>query len=117
MRSTRNVRPLHPGLIVGIAAAIILTVGVGRGALGSEPFIISMYLIGAIVAAIAWSWNFRGKQIAWTVGVLALGYSMATMFLTAQYWLLACAFIVSMLLIGMPALYKLDRQIRRDRLR
>lgn len=115
MRSTRNVQPLNRGLIIGLAIAVILTIGVGRGSLGSEPFIIALYLIGAIVAAVAWSWDFRWKQIAWIVGVFALGYSMATMLLTAQYWLLVGAFVCSIVFVTIPALYKLNKQIERDR--
>src|SRR5690348_17117250 len=61
---SRNVQPSNRGTMVGLAAAVVLTFGVGHGALGSEPFILVLFLIGAIVAAVAWSWDFRWKQLA-----------------------------------------------------
>lgn len=97
MGPTRNVQPINRGLIVSLAAAILLTVGVGHGAEASEPFIIISYLIGAVVAGLAWSWDFHWKQVAWTIGVLlvtshlinrwyAVSVEEAAMDLTDEQW-------------------------------
>jgi len=111
----RNVHPINRGFILLLVVAIIVSVGVG--ATGSEPFVIGAYLFGAVAAAIAWGWDIRGKGLLYAVGVLALGYSMATMLLTAQYWLLVGAFVLAILGIVLAALHRLNKQIEHDRRR
>jgi hypothetical protein len=113
----RNVHPINRGFILLLVVAIIVSFGVGAGATGSEPFVIGAYLFGAVAAAIAWGWDIRGKGLLYAVGVLALGYSMATMLLTAQYWLLAGAFVLAILGIVLAALHRLNKDLVRDRQR
>ena len=108
----RNVHPINRGFILLLVVAIIVSVGVG--ATGSEPFVIGAYLFGAVAAAIAWGWDIRGKRLLYAVGVLALGYSMATMLLAAQYWLLAGAFVLAILGIVLAALHRLNKQSMTD---
>ena len=108
----RNVHPINRGFVLLLVVAIIVSVGVG--ATGSEPFVIGAYLFGAVAAAIAWGWDIRGKGLLYAVGVLALGYSMATMLLAAQYWLLAGAFVLAILGIVLAALHRLNKQSMTD---
>jgi hypothetical protein len=117
MRSTRNVQPISRGLLIGLAVVVVLTIGVGHGAMGSELFIIALYLIGATIAGVAWTWDFRWKQLAWTLGVLILGYSIASMILTGQFWLALGALALMAPIIVVPSIYKVGQQMKRDRLR
>lgn len=114
MRSTWNVQPINRGLIVGLAVTIVLTIGVGRGAMGNESFIIVLYLVGAIIAGVAWTWDFRWKQVAWTLGVLVLGYSIASMILTGQFWLALGALALMGPIIVVPLIFKVSQQMKRD---
>ena len=116
----RKLQPFHRGSLVGVtvglAVAVILTVGVGVGAMGSERFILVTYVVDAIIAGVAWSWEFRGKQWAWSIGVLILGYSIASMVLARQFWLAFGALALMGPIIVVPSIYRLGQQLKRDRL-
>ena len=113
----RNVQPINRGLIVSVAAAIILTLGVGKGSMGSEPFIIGSYVVGAVIAGVAWSWDFRWKQVAWIIGVLVVSYSIASMLLTGQFWLALGAMALMAPITVVPSIIKLSRCMERDKRR
>ncbi|HKW20676.1 MAG TPA: hypothetical protein VJO13_04815 [Ktedonobacterales bacterium] len=117
MSQPRIVQPSNRSFIVLLVAAIIVSVGIGVGNVTSanEPFIIVVYIFGVVTTAIAWGWDVRGKGLLYVVGVLALGYSLATMLLTAQYWLLVGAFVLAILGIGLTALLRLNNDIERNR--
>lgn len=108
---------MNRGLVIALAVAVILTVGVGHSAMGSELFIIALYLIGATIAGVVWTWDFRWKQWAWAIGVLILGCSIASMILTGQLWLALGALALMGPIIVVPSIYKISQQLKRDRLR
>ncbi len=116
----RKLQPFHrgslAGVMVGLVVAVILTGGVSVGAMGGELFILVSYVVGAITAGVAWSWEFRGKQWAWSIGVLILGYSIASMVLTEQFWLALGALALMGPIIVVPSIYRLGQQLKRDRL-
>lgn len=82
--------------------------------MGNESFIIVLYLVGAIIAGVAWTWDFRWKQVAWTLGVLVLGYSIAPMILTGQFWLALGALALMGPIIVVPLIFKVSQQMKRD---
>jgi hypothetical protein len=88
-----NWKRVHPIMRVAILLAIIAAVAVAltlaHRVMGSEPFILSTYLVGAAVALLAWFWDFRWTEWVWVAGMLVLLNSLILMVLTAQYWLAA----------------------------
>jgi hypothetical protein len=61
--STRNVQIIHGSTTLGVAMAVILATGVGHRAVASEPFILVLYFVGTIVAAMTWLWEFRWNSL------------------------------------------------------
>lgn len=83
--------------------------------MGSEPFIIGSYVVGAIIAGVTWSWDFRWKQAAWTIGVLMVSYSIASMLLTGLFWLALGAMALMAPITVVPSIIKLSRHMERDK--
>jgi hypothetical protein len=113
----QNVRHISPMLAIGVVL-VVITFGITRSILANEVLILCTYLVGVAAAAIAWYGSFRWKQALWTIGLLLVAFSMAAMFLTAQYWLAIGAFFLLLAIIIYPTVRKqTHEEVLRRRLR
>ena len=105
----RRVKRINTLVAVGTIVLIVSTIGVARGIMRNDVFILGAFVLGAVATVTAWFSNIRWKEGLWTVGVILVAYSIASWVLIAQFWLAAAAFALFVAVIVVPTV---RRQVR-----
>lgn len=105
----RRVKRINTLVAVGIIVLIVSTIGVARGIMRNDVFILGAFVLGAVATVTAWFSNIRWKEGLWTVGVILVAFSIASWVLIAQFWLAAGAFALFVAVIVGPTV---RRQVR-----
>jgi CHASE2 domain-containing sensor protein len=83
----------------------------------SLAFIIAIYAIGLVTAAVAWYRDFRWKNEFYTIGISALIYSTAVLFLAGQFWLALGAIMFVLVVLIYPPIARQTHEAVRNRRR
>jgi CHASE2 domain-containing sensor protein len=113
----RNVRPINGCLGWGIAFVAALGVVDSRRVMPSLAFIIAVYAIGLVTAAVAWYRDFRWKTEFYTIGMSALIYSTAVLLLAGQFLLALGAFVFVLVILIYPPIARQTHEAVRNRRR